>query len=471
MTQPNSVVNGITVDPKGKGQECFDQVCRMLGIIEQDYFGLVYKGRGGESLWLNMRNRLDRQLCGPAPYRLQLKVKFFVPPQNLVQQTTRSLFYEQVKMDFDSQKLRPETEEQRLRMIALIAQAEQGNFDKRCHQLNLYKTKLCGVSDPTPEDLHSIVAAHTQLCGTSREVAQYRLLQEAAELENYGVEFHEASVTGEIIQVGVGPKGVALHKNNSDVVERLEYPAITRAEHQSKTCALKVMNDNGTERDLVLRLSSHLAANAVYRCITEMHSFFCCDTVHNEVSSQFSRDLKGTLASLFNEKTTLGRDYVFDIKRTAREAHDHARRMLFRQASLTETTKELMISETERTDCDTQMLSAEEKCQVLEETLEKIEDSCTCVVCRDEKISAALCPCGHLTCWNCANKLVECPLCRHHIDKVQKIFLPVIQDKGGACASISSISLKPVVNSTSQKHSNKRRRTAYTENEELEAEL
>ena len=67
------------------------------------------------------------------------------------------------------------------------------------------------------------------------------------------------------------------------------------------------MNDNGSERDILLRLITQSAANAVYRCITEMHSFFCCDTVHNEVSTQFSRDLKGTLASLFNEKTTLGK--------------------------------------------------------------------------------------------------------------------------------------------------------------------
>ena len=42
------------------------------------------------------------------------------------------------------------------------------------------------------------------------------------------------------------------------------------------------------------------------RCVTEMHSFYRCDTVRNAVAAQFSRDLKGTLASLFNENTTLG---------------------------------------------------------------------------------------------------------------------------------------------------------------------
>ena len=81
---------------------------------------------------------------------------------------------------------------------------------------------------------------------------------------------------------------------------------IHKAEHNGKMTTLKIMNDNGTLRDLDFRHSSQTSANSMYRCITEMHSFFWCDTVHTEVSSQFSRDLKGTLASIFYEKTKLG---------------------------------------------------------------------------------------------------------------------------------------------------------------------
>ena len=81
---------------------------------------------------------------------------------------------------------------------------------------------------------------------------------------------------------------------------------IVKAEHIGKQCVLKVVNDNAIEREIMLKMASPSAANAMYRCITEMHSFFCCDTVHNEVSSQFSRDLKGALAAIFNENTTLG---------------------------------------------------------------------------------------------------------------------------------------------------------------------
>ena len=65
------------------------QVLTQLGIIESDYFGLQYTGTRGEHLWLNLRNPISRQLGGAAPYRLQLRVKFFVQPHFLLQDSTR----------------------------------------------------------------------------------------------------------------------------------------------------------------------------------------------------------------------------------------------------------------------------------------------------------------------------------------------------------------------------------------------
>ena len=64
-------------------------MCKRLGIIELDYFGLQFTGPKGETLWLNTRNRIRRQISGTPPYRLQFRVKFFVQPQYLLQDSTR----------------------------------------------------------------------------------------------------------------------------------------------------------------------------------------------------------------------------------------------------------------------------------------------------------------------------------------------------------------------------------------------
>ena len=95
--------------------------------------------------------------------------------------------------------------------------------------------------------------------------------------------------------------------------DRLEYIVISKAEHFGKTCTLRVLNDNGMIRDLEFKMNTQPAANALYRSVTEMHSFFCCDTVHNDVSAQFNRDFKGMLASIFNVNTTLGKSICFAI--------------------------------------------------------------------------------------------------------------------------------------------------------------
>ena len=68
---------------------CVLQVCEQLGIIEVDYFGLQYAGSKGEHLWLNMRNEIQQQLMGQPPYRLQLRVKFFLQPHLILQDVTR----------------------------------------------------------------------------------------------------------------------------------------------------------------------------------------------------------------------------------------------------------------------------------------------------------------------------------------------------------------------------------------------
>ena len=66
------------------------QVCILLGIQDEaDYFGLQFPLSKGDLIWLNMRNRLARQIPGNPPFNLFFKVKYFVPPYNLVLEETK----------------------------------------------------------------------------------------------------------------------------------------------------------------------------------------------------------------------------------------------------------------------------------------------------------------------------------------------------------------------------------------------
>jgi hypothetical protein len=57
--------------------------------------------------------------------------------------------------------------------------------------------------------------------------------------------------------------------------------------------------------------------------------------------------------------------------------------------------------------------------------VEKVNSNSTeCVVCLTETRACCFLPCGHLsTCFDCAVRLKECPICRSKIEKIQKVYL------------------------------------------------
>lgn len=60
------------------------QVCHVLHLLEKEYFSLQFSGKRGERLWVNLRNPLHEQLP-QGTTTLDLRVKFFVKPQRLLQ--------------------------------------------------------------------------------------------------------------------------------------------------------------------------------------------------------------------------------------------------------------------------------------------------------------------------------------------------------------------------------------------------
>lgn len=140
-----------------------------------------------------------------------------------------------------------------------------------------------------------------------------------------------------------------------------------------------------------------------------------CDTVTNAVMMQYSRDFKGHLASLFlNENINLGKKYVFDIRRTSKEVYDHARRALYnsgivdlvsRSGSGERSSPSRSPSSDEQQDEGLDCGSCQQS-RALQEQLQKLREALLCMLCCEEEIDSAFCPCGHMVCCqNCASQL------------------------------------------------------------------
>ncbi|CAB1421531.1 unnamed protein product [Pleuronectes platessa] len=327
VTRPDSVVMEVEVDGKANGEDCLNKVCRMLGIIEVDYFGLQFTGSKGENLWLNLRNRICQQMDNVTPCRLRLRVKFFVEPHLILQEQTRHVFFMHVKEDLHNGHLRMGSE-QAEELSALLAQAEFGDYNQNTAQYCY--SKLCG-EEPSTATINSVVSRHKALEGSGPGSVEYQALQLVSSLEHYGVEWHWArDAHGQRMAIGVGPEGIAICKEDFSLVNRVSYPIIQIATQSGKSVYLTVTKDTNDSVVLLFKLISNRAASGLYRAITETHAFYRCDTVTNAVMMQYSRDFKGHLASLFlNENINLGKKYVFDIRRTSKEVYDHARRTLY----------------------------------------------------------------------------------------------------------------------------------------------
>lgn len=96
---------------------------------------------------------------------------------------------------------------------------------------------------------------------------------------------------------------------------------------------------------------------------------------------------------MFNEDTTLGKKYVFDIRVTFRELYDNSRRILHVKGIDTSSSKvasnnlnlnnEEAISGQSSSDCDN---SSSKRIDL------------TCSICMDRKIDTIFLPCAHLSC-------------------------------------------------------------------------
>ncbi|XP_061912589.1 E3 ubiquitin-protein ligase MYLIP-A [Entelurus aequoreus] len=437
VTRPDSVVMEVEVDAKANGEDCLNKVCRKLGIIEVDYFGLQFTGSKGENLWLNLRNRICQQMDNVVPCRLRLRVKFFVEPHLILQEQTRHVFFMQVKEDLHNGHLRMGLE-QAEELSALLAQAEFGDYNQNTAQY--WYSELCG-EEPCPDTINSIVSRHKALEGASQGSVEYQALQLVSLLEHYGVEWHWArDANGQRLAIGVGPEGIAICKEDFSLVNRVSYPVIQIATQSGKTVYLTVTKETNDNVVLMFKLISNRAASGLYRAITETHAFYRCDTVTNAVMMQYSRDFKGHLASLFlNENINLGKKYVFDIRRTSKEVYDHARRALYNAGVMDLMSRSSSGSPSSRSPSRDDMQHHEEaeqqddgsdcgSCQqsrALQERLQKLQEALLCMLCCEEQIDAAFCPCGHLVCCQtCASQLQLCPVCRSEVEHVQHVYLP-----------------------------------------------
>lgn len=230
---------------------------------------------------------------------------------------------------------------------------------------------------------------------------------------------------------------VSVQRLVGDCVERYPYALVSRARMDDRVLFLTVANESGVEHEFGSRCASSKAAVALYRAITERHTFYRCDSIRDDVASQTKRAFRGPLASWLSDvKGSGAHDFIFDVTRTSRESLDYSRRTLYRrECSLAwkKTSAVTVDSDGENEVFETAETLAEQKkeaekaqqdeLQRLREQVRLLKEDRLCKVCADAPKQVAFDPCGHFcACLKCAAAVHKCPFCRTAIAKSMRIY-------------------------------------------------
>ncbi|KAF5396146.1 E3 ubiquitin protein ligase MYLIP [Paragonimus heterotremus] len=334
ITQADNSVLQVEVEHRALAQEVLDKICKILGIVEEsEYFGIQYIGGKNELLWLNNRNRLSRQVPSQPPYHLYFKVKFYIPPEDVLLEGTRHQFYinvvHQLKEGVWDSGTTLDTQSH---LIALMAYVQFGRFNANTTPCKYACFWPDSRGEIPAEVIRSAANFHRSLDDFTVSQAQYELLRiVSTEVPSYGMYFYEVKdIFERRLILGVGPEGLVLCNSNYVVNDKFPYCRVHTITTSSRVVTLNLLEDDGSVKGRNYQLASPRLASSLYRSVTEVYAFFRCDSVKKEVLLQTRRDFRDTITFHHN-----GKEYAFDVRSTFREVFDRARRHLYHCANST----------------------------------------------------------------------------------------------------------------------------------------
>ncbi|XP_037089734.1 FERM, ARHGEF and pleckstrin domain-containing protein 1-like, partial [Pollicipes pollicipes] len=166
----------------------FDMVCKHLGLLESDYFGLEYCDSEGVKVWLDMERSMSRQPdLSSRDLVLWLCVKFYTPdPAKLEDELTRYLFSLQIRRDLAQGQLRCNSKTTAV-LASYIIQSEHGDYEP-AERPGWYRV----LPGQDAELERRIVESHRRLAGQPPSEAELNLLETARRCELYGMKMHPA---------------------------------------------------------------------------------------------------------------------------------------------------------------------------------------------------------------------------------------------------------------------------------------
>ncbi|XP_043241674.1 uncharacterized protein LOC122391598 [Amphibalanus amphitrite] len=263
-----------TIQMKWPAKVLFEMVCRHLGLLESDYFGLEYCDSDGGKVWLDMERPMSRQLgLSPRDLVLWLCVKFYTPdPAKLEDELTRYLFSLQIRRDLAQGQLKCNSKTAAV-LVSYIVQSEHGDYDSD-ESPSRYRV----MPGQDAEMQRRIIESHRRLAGQPPSEAELNLLETARRCELYGMKMHPAKDhEGVPLNLTVAHMGIVVFQHFCRI-NTFSWGKIRKISFKRRRFLVKLHPD-GTRYykdtvDFFFESRNH-CKNFWKRCV-EHHGFFRC---------------------------------------------------------------------------------------------------------------------------------------------------------------------------------------------------
>ncbi|CAN7995853.1 unnamed protein product [Ixodes pacificus] len=278
----DDTVSSFNVQYKAVGRVLFEQVCRVINLLEVDYFGLEYADSTGTKYWLDYEKPMCRQmgLSMVAPV-MDFCVKFYTPdPAQLEEEFTRYLFSLQIKRDLSLGILQCSDPTAAL-LASYIVQASCGDYVPEDYPDHSYLSTYKFVPHQNKELEIKIMDNHKKHVGQSPAESDLNLLETARRCELYGIRMTAAKDNdGLPLNLSVAHMGVIVFQNTTKI-NTFSWAKIRKLSFKRRKFLIKLHPEGyGYYKETVEFFfeSRNECKNFWKKCI-ENHAFFRCTEV------------------------------------------------------------------------------------------------------------------------------------------------------------------------------------------------
>lgn len=255
---------------------------------EMEYFGFRFIDSNSQSHWVDLDKTIQSQFKSQSESHsdtankmvIYFSVKYYQPDPCKLKESTRYLFYLQLRKDILLGRL-PLQFDYAVDLFSYFMQSELGDYNPD-RDTRGYASEYQFIPNQTIELENATETKHSKLKGMNQATAEMNFLNKAKWLEMYGVDLQPVVDSDNIEYfIGLTPTGISVYQNKIKINSYF-WPRISKLNYKGNRFVLTVIENTSEEKSHVFVLGNKASCKSLWKNCVDHHNFFRIKTVYEE---------------------------------------------------------------------------------------------------------------------------------------------------------------------------------------------